>query len=125
MQAAKEVENRIQKEMEEKITQLEKEREAAVGEIGDIKDKMGKAMERLDAAEKEAEKAKEYQEVNLKIEAEKKDIESKFLLANKSAMGLKAEIGSIKQERDTALAEKNRIDKKLKQFQKNWKAVSG
>ena len=124
LQAAKEVENKFQEEMKQKISVLEKERSAAMNEIRDLSEKVAKMADGLDKAQAEAEKANQLKEENRKIHDELKDLESRFSLANKSASNLKSEVKKIEQERDTATAEKNRMEKKLKQFQANWgKAV--
>lgn len=125
LQAAKEVETKIQEEMENKINALEKEKASTMSETNDLNEKVAKMGNSIEKAQAEAEKANQLKNENRKIQEELKDIESKFALANKSASSFKAEVGKIQQERDTATAEKNRMEKKLKQFQANWSKAVG
>lgn len=120
LQAAKEVETRMQKELEQKVGSLEEERASANHEITELKEKAANLMEDLNLTRAEAEKVMIVKDESIKLQAEMKDLEAKFSLVNKSATNLQGEINKIEQERDTALAERNRIEKKLKQFQKNW-----
>jgi chromosome segregation ATPase len=125
LQAAKEVENRIQKEREHKIVVLEQERVSTMSAMRELKESLSKTAANLDQAMAEAEKAQQLEKENRKIQEEFKDLEAKFSLTNKSVASLKTEVEKITYEKETALAEKNRIEKKLIQFQKNWgKAVA-
>ncbi len=120
LQAAKELETRIQKGLEQKVGALEEERVSANHEIMEFKGKVANLMEDLNLTRAEAEKVKDVKEESMKLEEEMKDLEAKFLLVNKSVSSLKEDLERIKQERDSVLEEKNHIEKKLNQFQKNW-----
>lgn len=122
LQAAKDVENKMREEMETKLTELEKDKAANSHEIGELKEEVAKLYDKLDKAVKDAAQVKVMREENAKVQAELKEVGAKFVIANKAAMSQKSEIEKTAIERDAALAEKTRMEKKLKQFQANWAA---
>jgi YesN/AraC family two-component response regulator len=125
LRAAKEVENKVRDEMEIKIKELEDDRANSDNEISGLNSKVAAMSDELDRAKKEeAEKIQQVKEENMETEKKVKDMEGKLALATKTAQSHKGEMTSVTQERDTALAEKNRMEKKLKQFQANWAKVS-
>jgi len=125
LRAAKEVENKSRREMEERVKVLENDKAGLANEIRNLNHIAAAMADDLDRAKKiEAEKMQQAKEENMKTLNKVGALEEKLSLADNTAKSFKGEIDTMTKERDSAVAERTRVEKKLKQFQDNWAKLS-